>query len=242
MIELLTVSKRFGDFYAVQDVSLSVPRGEIFGLLGENGAGKTTILRMISTVLTPTSGTIMMGDLEVHKHPSQVRRLIGVVVGEAVYDRLTVKENLWFFGRAYGVADQIMTRKVPEILERMHLTDYTNKLAGHLSRGNKQKLSIGRALLHNPPVIMMDEPMSGLDVGAQQAVRQLIRDLRCDGKTVIFSSHNMSDVDRLCDRVAIITKGRLSAYGALDQVLTNKKVSSLEELIVALERGDSYVS
>lgn len=241
MIQIMTVSKRFGTFYAVQNLSFEVRTGEVFGLLGENGAGKTTTLRMISTVLQPSSGTITVNGFDSGSDAASVRRQIGVVVGEAVYDRLTVTENLLFFGRTYGVETPTLKARIDLLLHKIQLEAYRDKLAGHLSRGNKQKLSLGRALLHDPPVLIMDEPMSGLDVGAQQAVRTIIQDLKTSGKTVIFSSHNMADVDRLCDRIAVIAQGRLSAYGALSDILEHRKVQDLENLIIRLQRGEEHV-
>jgi len=219
----------------VQGLSFDVCAGEIFGLLGENGAGKTTTLRMLSTVLLPTSGKIVMDGISVTSNQRAVRRQIGVIVGDGVYDRLTVRENLEFHGRTFGIRGEHLEKRVSEIINQVQLRDYVSKMAGKLSKGNKQKLSIGRALVHDPPVLIMDEPMSGLDVGAQQAIRNLIGQLKENGKTIIFSSHNMSDVDRLCDRVAILSQGSLKAYGYLNKIVTGRNASDLENLVLSLQ-------
>lgn len=235
MFQVLGVSKAFGGFVAVRNLSFEVRAGEIFGLLGENGAGKTTTLRMLATVLAPSSGEILLDGLSVTRQQGAVRRMIGVIVGDGVYDRLTVRENLEFHGRTFGLSRPHLDTRISSIIEQVQLGEYANKWAGHLSKGNKQKLSIGRALVHDPPVLIMDEPMSGLDVGAQQIVRSLIQHLRSQGKTIVFSTHNMSDVDRLCDRVAVISKGDLRAYGDLREVVEDRNIHDIERLILSLQ-------
>ena len=219
---------------AVKDVSFSARPGEIFGLLGVNGAGKTTTLRMLSTVIAPTSGRAMVADFDVMKHPADVRRSIGFLSNStALYGRLTPRETLNYFGKLYGLRDARLKSRVDFVVETLRLQEFLDRPCDKLSTGQKQRTSIGRAILHDPPVMFFDEPTAGLDVITSQTVMEFIEGARDAGKTVIFSTHIMSEAERLCDRIAIIDNGTLRSVGTLADLLASTQSTSLERAFLS---------
>lgn len=239
MIEVHNLRKSFGSFVAVDDLSFSVKPGEIFGLLGPNGAGKTTTLRMISTILKPDAGSITVNGYDALREPERVRAQLGVVSeSNGLYDRLTALENIRYFGRLYGLPDAQIAERLRELGPRLGLDEFAHKRAGQFSRGMKQKVAIAIALLHDPPVLIFDEPTVGLDVMTAREVRQFIKECRRPDKCVIFSTHIMSEVERLCDRIGIIHKGRLVALGTLSELRQRSGQHDLEEIFVELVEGE----
>lgn len=230
MILVQSVSKKFKDFHAVKDVSFEVGQGEVLGLLGENGAGKTTTLRMISTVLKPTSGSIEVAGKNAVQDAEAVRRRIGILFGgeTGLYDRLTARENITYFAQLYGLTAQEIKHRTDTLAERFGMTQYIDKRVGGFSKGMKQKAAIARSLIHNPEIILFDEPTSGLDITSANVIRQLIQDFKGEGKTVIFSSHIMSEVERLCDRVVIMHKGQLQYNGTLSALYQQYESNDLD--------------
>lgn len=224
--------------FAVNNISFSCQQGRIFSLLGPNGAGKTTTLRMIATILQPSSGSITVAGKSVTKEPQEVRRKIGFLTGSTnLYDRLTPEEIVKYFADLHGMSAKEYKPRKEQLFEQLGINDFLKKRIGQLSTGMKQKVSIARSMIHDPQVVIFDEPTSGLDVITANSIIELIRSCKEEGKTVIFSSHIMSEVDLLCDDLAIINKGQLiykdsmSAYRKLsqDQSLTQTFIQLVQE-------------
>ena len=240
MIQVRELTKTYtdlrnGQFVALSGVSFDATPGEIYGLLGPNGAGKTTLLRIMSTVLKPSRGTIYINGHDVVKHPSPVRRNIGFVSNNtAVYDRMTAFEMVDYFGRLHGLPADVLRQRIEDIFTRMNMNDIREVLGAKMSTGMKQKVSIARALIHDPPVLVFDEATVGLDVLVGRALLDIVSDLRDRGKCIIFSTHIMREVERLCDRVAIMYRGHVLASGTLPELREAFKENDLEELFFQL--------
>lgn len=193
--------------------------GEIFGLLGPNGAGKTTTLRVICTLLAPDAGSVDVLGFDTKSAPEEVRRRVGVVTAEiGVYPRLTARENIAYFAELSGVVDGALNRKVDGVIEKLDMASFATQRAESLSSGQKQKVAIARAIVHDPPVLMFDEPTSNLDVLASREIRDFMVESRERGKCVVFSTHVLHDAERLCDRVTIIHQGHVVAAGPTAEV------------------------
>lgn len=236
MIEVEGLTKSFADSrQAVDDVNFTVQPGEVFGLIGPNGAGKTTTLRILCTVLQPTAGFATVAGFDIRTQPTEVRRQIGFLsANTGVYDRMTAWEMVEYYGRLYGLRGNALRCRLDELFSSFHMNDFRNVQGSRLSTGMKQKVSIARALIHDPPVLIFDEPTNGLDVLVQRAVLKSIADLRGRGKTILFSTHIMSEVSKLCDRVAIMSNGRIAASGTLAALRAEYKEDDLEELFFSL--------
>ncbi|OWK47041.1 ABC transporter ATP-binding protein [Fimbriiglobus ruber] len=240
MIEVEGLTKFFtgpdgAEVAAVNDVSFVVNPGEVFGLLGANGAGKTTTLRMLCTVLRPSQGFATVAGHDIAKEPALVRRSIGFLsANTGVYDRMTAWEMVRYYGQLYGLSGSALTDRLEELFGTLQMNDFRNVPGGRLSTGMKQKVSIARALVHDPPVLIFDEPTAGLDVLVQRAVLRSIADLRGRGKTILFSTHVMTEVEKLCDRVAIMSKGTIVAAGSLPELRAEFDQPDLEELFFSL--------
>src|SRR5262245_21863054 len=240
MIHVEELTKSFADLRrgnvkALDGVSFDVQPGEIYGLLGPNGAGKTTCLRILSTVLKPTSGRATIDGFDVATQPTQVRSRIGFMSGNTgIYDRMTAWEMVEYFGRLYGIEEKQLQARLDEIFTILQMQDFRDMLGSKMSTGMKQKVSIARTIIHDPPVLIFDEPTSGLDVLVARAVLQAIEALRNQGKCIIFSTHIMREVEKLCDRIAIIHKGRILAAGTLAQLAEQHGQSDMEELFFDL--------
>jgi len=226
-----------GEFTALDGISFDAMPGQIYGLLGPNGAGKTTALRILSTVLRPTSGTAIVNGHEVTAHPETVRHQIGFVsTNTAIYDRMTAWEMVQFFGRLYGMDPDHLQIRMESLFERFQMNEIRHLLGSKMSTGMKQKVSIARAIVHDPPVLIFDEATSGLDILVAREVLKTVEHLREQGKCIIFSSHIMTEVNRLCDRVAIMHRGRILAEGSIAQLAEQHQQDDLEELFYQLIR------
>lgn len=222
-----------GEVNAVSSVTFSCRPGEVFGLLGANGAGKTTTLRMLSTILKPTSGTARVMGHDVLTAPEAVRRSLGFYsASTALYPRLTGRETLEFFARINGYPSERVAGRVEALVARFGIAEYQNARVEKLSSGMKQKVSIARTVAHDPPVLIFDEPTVGLDVMNALEMVRVIRELRDEGKTILFSSHIMSEVEKLCDRIAVVHRGRLLAMGTLAELREATGLHYLEDIFV----------
>ena len=238
MIEAQHLLKRFRDkkrgaVSAVNGVSFSCRPGEIYGLLGANGAGKTTTLRILATILTPSEGTAIVAGYDVIKDPQMVRSRVGFLsTATALYGRLSAQEMVEYFGRLHGLDEPTLRRRIDELFARLEMNDYRDRRCDKLSTGKKQKVSIARTLVHDPPVMIFDEPTVGLDVMAARTISGFIRECRDAGKTVVFSTHVMSEVEKLCDHIGIIHGGQLLAEGTLTELRARYGIQDLEDLFV----------
>lgn len=220
---------------AVDDLSFECQPGKVFSLLGPNGAGKTTTLRMLSTILTPTSGDIEIAGIDAIKYPQEARAKIGFLTGSTgLYARLTPLEIIDYFAALYRVPFKEKEERKKYLFDLLNMNDFLQKRIGKLSTGMKQKVSICRTMIHDPEVVIFDEPTSGLDVITAENIIQLIRDCRDQGKTVIFSSHIMSEVDLLCDELAIVHKGQLKYRGQMSDFRQNMEASNLTEEFIRI--------
>jgi len=226
---------RRGQFVALAGISLDALPGQIYGLLGPNGAGKTSALRILSTVLRPTSGTATVNGYDVLTQPSLVRHQIGFVsTNTAVYDRMTAWEMVEYFGRLYGLPPDLLRERMETIFARLQMQEIRDLLGAKMSTGMKQKVSIARALVHDPPVLIFDEATAGLDVLVARALLKTVAQLRDQGKCIIFSTHIMREAERLCDRIAIMHRGHILAEGTLGQLQDRFAEHDLEELFFHL--------
>src|SRR6266702_4598310 len=238
MIEARGLSKRFqdkkrGEIRAVDDVSFTCPPGRIYGLLGANGAGKTTTLRMLATILGPTDGTALLCGHDIVDQPENVRSCVGFLsTATALYPRLTAQEMVEYFGRLNGLDEPTLKKRVADIFNRLDMNGFRDRRCDKLSTGMKQKTSIARTLVHDPPVMICDEPTLGLDVMTARTITAFIRECRDNGKTVIFSTHVMSEVEKLCDTIGIIHDGKLLSEGSLTQLREKYSEHDLEEIFV----------
>jgi sodium transport system ATP-binding protein len=230
--------KKRGEIRAVDQVSFRCEPGRIFGLLGVNGAGKTTCLRLLATLLRPTSGTAGVAGFDIVAQPEMVRANIGFLsTATALYGRLTAREMVEYFGRLHGLTRDALRRRIDELFATLDMNEFRDGRCDKLSTGMKQKVSIARTLVHDPPVMIFDEPTHGLDVLTARTVIGFIRDCRARGKTVIFSTHIMSEVEKLCDTVAVMHNGHILAEGTLAQLRERAGRQNLEEVFIRLVEG-----
>ena len=217
-IEVYKLTKRFKSTLAVEDLSFEVGSGEIFGLLGPNGSGKTTTIRMLSCLISPTGGSARVNGYDIVSDAVKVRGSVGVLTeSPSLYERLTAIENMNFFSEAYGLKGVSKDSRIREVLEFFELWDRRNDRVGTFSKGMKQKLAIARSIVHNPAVVFLDEPTSGLDPKAAKDIRELMERLsRQEKRTILLCTHNMEDAEKLCDRVMILRKGKSVATGSLE--------------------------
>src|SRR5438477_6139515 len=222
LVENLTKSYRDlrrGRAVAVNGISFEARPGEVFGLLGPNGAGKTTTMRILCTVLRPTGGTARVAGYDVAAQPSLVRQHIGFMsANTAIYDRMSAWEMVGYFGRLYGMPEGRLRERLEEVFSTLQMNDFRDTLGAKMSTGMRQKVSIARAIIHDPPVMIFDEPTLGLDVLVARAVLENVERLRDQGKCIIYSTHAMREVEKLCRRVAIINQGKILINGVLDEL------------------------
>jgi ABC-2 type transport system ATP-binding protein len=238
-VQTVGLTKRFGDLFAVRDLTLEVPRGSVFGLIGPNGAGKSTTLSILASVLTPTSGSARVAGCDPVSDPRGVRRQVGYmpdVLG--VYDNLSVQEYLEFFAAAYSLPRAGWKGLVDGLLELVGLEVKRTAMVESLSRGMKQRLALARALVHDPEVLLLDEPASGLDPRARVELRVLLGELQAMGKTVVISSHILSEMEEMCSHIAIMEAGRLLAVGAPKDIGAQAQMAAGRKVVVHLAGGE----
>jgi sodium transport system ATP-binding protein len=240
MIHVENLTKSFrdlrrGQVLAVDRISFDARPGEVFGLLGPNGAGKTTTMRILCTVLRPSGGVARVAGYDVLTQAGQVRQHIGFLsANTAIYDRMSAWELVEYFGRLYGLEGEPLRARMEEVFAALQMNDFRDTLGAKMSTGMRQKVSIARAIVHDPPVLIFDEPTAGLDVLVARAVLQNIERLRSLGKCILFSTHILREVEKLCDRVAIVGRGKVLASGTLADLREKHGQHDLEELFFAL--------
>ena len=248
MIEVRNLTKTFrdkkrGEIHAVQDVSFTCRPGQIYGLLGANGAGKTTTLRMLATLLKPTSGTAVVDGHDTVARPESVRAHVGFLAAStALYGRLSAREMIAYFGRLNGMPDDAIRARIDVLARELDMHEFLDRRCDKFSTGMKQKTSIARTLVHDPDVMIFDEPTLGLDVMTARAIVKFVRDCRDRGKTVIYSTHVMSEVEKLCDVIGIIHDGRLVTEGSLAQLRQRFGEQDMEEIFVKAVGGEAAVA
>lgn len=229
------LTRFFDDRRAVEDVSFEVAPGEVLGLLGPNGAGKTTLLRMLAGVLVPTRGTAHILGFDVQKHPLEARARLGFISGDtALYGRLTVKEMLTYFGELYGLERPRLAERIADLTPKFGLTDIIDRKTEALSSGQKQRANLARAFISDPEVLILDEPTTALDVISGRFVYDAVRRAKHEQKSILLSTHIMSEASDLCDRIALLVNGRLVDTGTEAELLERGEARSLSELIIRL--------
>lgn len=238
MIRVEGVRKRYGAVTAVDDVSFEAPDGRITGLLGPNGAGKTTVMRMISGIATPDVGRVLVEGRVVADDPLATAARLGALPDSpGLYPRLTGRENIRYFGRLHDISATDLDRRIAALVDRLELGEVVDRPAAGYSQGERMKVALARALVHDPPHVVLDEPTNGLDVMTTRAVRELVRQLRDEGRCVVFSSHVMQEVSALCDEVVVVAHGRLVAQGTPAALIASTGEVGLEDAFVALTGG-----
>jgi len=243
VIQTVNLTRYFGSLAAVQDLNLTVERGELFGFLGPNGAGKTTTIRMIIGLLRPTAGTASVAGQDVQQEPLAVKRVVGYLAQTPLlYERLTGREFLRFIGGLYGLSDKKIEARTEHLLALMELSDKADHLIESYSGGMRHKVGLCGALLHEPPVLVLDEPLAGLDPYSARRIKDLLRDLCRQGSTVFLSTHVLEVAERVCDRVGILDQGRLIAVGTMEALRAQARSTAettLEDLFLQLTGGET---
>jgi len=219
VIEIINLTKRYGNFTALDSLNLQIEKGTVFGFVGQNGAGKTTTFSILATLLAPTSGTAYVNGYNVQKEPKMVRRQLGYMPDFfGVYDQLKASEYLHFYGASYGIPMAERDKLIPQLLELVNLSHKKDSYVDLLSRGMKQRLCLARSLIHDPDVLILDEPASGLDPRARVEMREILKELKLMGKTILISSHILPELAEMCDTIGIIDQGKLVAEGAVADI------------------------
>jgi len=227
--------KKRGEIHALDGASFSVNPREILGLLGPNGAGKTTLLRLIATVLKPTGGTATVNGHDIVKEPAAVRASIGFLSGDmGLYGRITAREILGFFGKLGGMEGAALQERIREVIARLDITSYADTRIDKLSTGMKQRVAIARTIVHDPPVLILDEPSYGLDVPSARLIENFVLDARNQGKCIVLSTHVMEEAEYLCDRIAVIHEGRVRITGTMDELRAATGKTRLREIFLDL--------
>ena len=235
MIRLSGLTKRYGPVSAVRGLSLEVPGGEIYALLGPNGAGKTTALRCLATLLQPSEGSAWLGGVDVVASPLEARRRMAFLSSSmGLYARLSAREVVTFFGRLQGLAEDVLAARVAAMVELFGLGEFADRLCGKLSTGQRQRVALARALVHDPPVLILDEPTLGLDVLSGRAIHDFLVRERERGKAILFSTHQMEEVDLLADRVGVLRMGELVAEGRPEEIVTQSGAPNLARAFLSL--------
>jgi sodium transport system ATP-binding protein len=240
MIAVEQLVKRFGNVQALHDVSFAAQNGRITGLLGANGAGKSTTLRIVSTVLQSDGGRVTVDDHDCARNPLAVRRQLGVLPhASGIYPHLTSRENIQYYGRLQGLNERLIEQRIDEWSRRLDMGEILERRTQGFSHGQKLKVALARALIHAPRNVILDEPSSGLDVAATRALRDVIRGLKENGCCVLFSSHIMQEVAALCDDIVIIAHGRVVASGSPEQILAKTSAANLEDAFMIAAGGEA---
>jgi len=239
MIEVRNLRKSFKDLVAVENVSFSAKDGEITGLIGPNGAGKTTTMRILYTIMRPDSGQALVDGFDAVADPQQVQRRIGVLPdNRGLYPRLTAREHVRYYGRLHGMKGEALESSIEEMIDTLVMRDVADRRTKGFSKGQTLKVALASALVHKPHNVMLDEPTNGLDVDSSRAVRDMVRRIRDEGRCVLFSSHIMSEVQALCDRIIVMGHGRVVAEGTPDDLADLTGQADLEEIFVAIARDE----
>jgi sodium transport system ATP-binding protein len=226
---------KHGLVHAVDHVSFTAPDGEITGLLGPNGAGKTTLLRMLATLIVPDSGSAQVAGHDVVRDRFEVRRRIGVLSdARGLYPRLTARENIRYYGELHGLAGPALDARVGALIDALGIAELADRRTHGFSQGERMKVAIARALVHDPDAILLDEPTNGLDIMSTRALREMLRKLRDGGKCLLFSSHVMQEITALCDRVVVLSHGRIVASGTAPELIAQTRAASMEEAFMRL--------
>lgn len=240
MITLSSVEKRYGSFQALRPLDLEVHDGEVFGFLGPNGAGKTTTIRMLSGVLKPTAGRIHVDGIDIVEEPVESRRRIGYIPDRPyLYEKLTAREFLQFVGGIYGVEEATIRERGDRLLAENDLLDRADELVEAYSHGMKQRLVLSASLLHEPRLLIVDEPMVGLDPAGKRRIKDKFREVADSGRTVFLSTHSLDTAQEVCDRVGILYKGRLVALGTVDALLDARGTADLEQVFLQITEEES---
>ncbi|SDH72512.1 ABC-2 type transport system ATP-binding protein [Planococcus glaciei] len=251
MIETIGLTKKYGSLYALQDLNLTVEDGTVFGFVGANGAGKSTTFSILATLLQPTAGDAFVNGLSVTKNAHEVRKQIGYMPDFfGVYDQLKADEYLDFYGASYGLKPRDREKLIPQLLELVNLSHKRYEYVDLLSRGMKQRLCLARALIHDPNILILDEPASGLDPRARVEMREILRELKSMGKTILISSHILPELAEMCDSIGVIDTGRLIAQGSVSEIqaqlqsekVMRVKVAGLVSVVSAFFENDPFVS
>lgn len=238
MIEIRNLSKRYGAFHALKDISLHIEKGTVFGFVGPNGAGKSTTMSILATLMLPTSGVAKVGGYDVTQHPKEVRKRIGYMPDFfGVYDQLKSTEYLHFYGASYGIPRAEREQLIPQLLELVNLSDKADTYVDSLSRGMKQRLCLARCLVHDPEVLILDEPASGLDPRARIEMREILKELKLMGKTIIISSHILPELAEMVDEIGVIEHGEMVAQGKVADIQSRLRVKKVIH-IRTLEREE----
>ncbi len=241
MIVLEGLSKHYGDLRAVADLSLKVRPGEIYALLGPNGAGKTTALRCLATLLKPTSGTASVGGADVRHDPLRVRSRIGFLSASmGLYERLSGRELVEYYGRLQGLGEERLKERVDELVALFGLEDFSARFCGKLSTGQRQRVALARAMVHDPSALILDEPTHGLDVLSGETIYRFMAQERDRGKAILFSTHQMAEVELLADRVGVLSHGRLVAEGTAEGLVQRTGAGSLAKAFLTLMEQNGH--
>ncbi len=233
MIEVKRIAKRFGEVEALKDVSFAARDGRITGLLGPNGAGKSTCLRVICSILKPDSGAVTVDSIDVSADPLEIKRRLGVLPHSAgLYPQLTARENILYFGELHGMKRDILEPRIDSLIERLELSDIADRRAKGFSQGERTKVALARALVHEPSHLLLDEPTNGLDVMATRSLRRWLNELRQGGRCIVLSSHIMQEVTALCDDIVILAHGSVVAEGTAEDLKQRFDQASLEDIFV----------
>jgi ABC-2 type transport system ATP-binding protein len=251
MIEIRNLSKKYGTFHALKDISLHIEKGTVFGFVGPNGAGKSTTMSILATLMLPTSGVAKVGGFDVTQHPKEVRKRIGYMPDFfGVYDQLKSTEYLHFYGASYGIPRAEREQLIPQLLELVNLSDKADTYVDSLSRGMKQRLCLARCLVHDPDVLILDEPASGLDPRARIEMREILKELKLMGKTIIISSHILPELAEMVDEIGVIEHGEMVAQGKVADIQSRLRVKKVihirtlerEEELAEKLRDEPFVS
>lgn len=238
IIEIKKLSKQYKNaaFFSVTDISLQIQSHEIYGILGPNGAGKTTLISMLSGLVQPTSGSYLIDGLSPAKNRNRIQKMMGVVPQEyALYPTLTATENLYFFGSMYGLNDATLKKTVPEMLDRMGLAKFAHKKIEHFSGGMKRRCNLLSGTLHNPKILILDEPTVGVDVHSKKAIIDYLKELNANGTCILYTSHHLSEAEEFCTKIAIMDNGQIFASGSpQDLIAQTENAKNLEEVFIQL--------
>ncbi|NLR92059.1 ABC transporter ATP-binding protein [Flammeovirga agarivorans] len=240
IIETKDLTKKFGDFAAVNKISFDVKKGEIFGFLGANGAGKSTAMKMLTGLLTPTSGDAQVAGLNLYTQQEEIKKVIGYMSQKfSLYDDLSLQENIRFFGGIYGLPPKVLQERGDQMIDRLKLTDVKNKLLREVPLGWKQKIAFSVATLHQPKIVFLDEPTGGVDPITRRQFWEMIYEASDNGTTVFVTTHYMDEAE-YCDRISIMVQGRIEGYGSTKELKSEFKSQNMDEVFIKLARGENY--